>query len=89
MRLDAADGPILAETVIAPPEESLVEEREDGPPVIHWMSYSLPIEAPEGARDLYFVFEGPERGTVARFDRIEFEGPGVTIPPGVEISILH
>ena len=89
VRLDDADGPILAETAIVPPEESRIEEREDGPPIIHWMSYPLPIEAPEGAHDLYVVFGGPERGTVARFDRIEFEGPGVTTRPGVEISILH
>ena len=89
VRLDAVDGPILTETAIAPAEESLIEEREDGPPLIHWMSWSLPIEAPDGAHDLYVVFEGPERGTVARFDRIEFEGPGVTSRPGVKISILH
>ena len=89
VRLDAAAGPILVETAIAPPEESRVEERENGPPIIHWMSWSLPIEAPEGAHDLYIVFEGPERGTVARFDRIEFEGPGATTRPGVGISILH
>jgi len=89
VRLDAAGGPILAEAAIAPSETSRVEERENGPPIIHWMSWSLPIEAPEGAHDLYIVFEGPERGTVARFDRIEFEGPGATIPPSVEMSILH
>ena len=89
VRLDAEDGPILAETALAPAEESRIEEREDGPPVIHWMSWTLPIEAPEGARDLYVVFEGPGRGTVARFDRIEFEGPGVTRRPSGEASLLY
>ena len=85
VRLDRADGPVLVEAEIAPPEQEVVEEREDGPPIIHWVEYRLPIEAPEGAHDLYFVFEGPEEDEVARFDRIVFEGPGTTdLPEGIQ-----
>ena len=91
VRLGGVEGDLLAKATLVPPaeEEEVVEERQFGPPTIHWMTYRLPINPPSGEQELFFVFQGEEPGTVAWFDQVEVEGPGVLSAPSSGMSAMR
>lgn len=54
-----------------------------------WTNIRMPIADPGGEHALYFIFRGAEKGTVVKFDEINFEGPAVMARPGHELSSTY
>jgi glucose/arabinose dehydrogenase len=89
VRLDGIDGELLGSADLVPPEPDPAAEdgqRRRGPRTIDWVDHRMEFDAPAGSHDLYVVFRGPDGEDVARFDRIRFEGEGVTAAPSNTVS---
>jgi hypothetical protein len=87
LRLDAPDGPLLAEAPLTPAPPAPETEPGDPPPgegaprfqvvrIDGWTEIPLLIRPPEGIHDVFVVFHGPASGTVAKFDWIAFQTTG-------------
>ena len=68
-------------------QHDVAARRDVTPKTTGWTDVRLPVSDPGGTQALYFVFRGPAGAyTVAKFDRIVFEGPGVITRAGYDVS---
>ncbi|MEX2401018.1 MAG: PQQ-dependent sugar dehydrogenase [Rhodothermales bacterium] len=78
VRTNGVEGALLGEASFTRADNA---DGADDEPHYDWETVRIPVTDPGGTQSLFVVVRGPERGTVARLDRIDVIGRGIMDGP--------
>jgi PKD repeat protein len=76
VRLDAPDGPLVAETPFIAPTGGWQS----------WTTVNVPIPATEGTHEVFFVFRNPGEGSLMNLNWFEARGKGAAVSAAPEVT---